>query len=166
MADMVRSTGVRNLLNSMAARNFEEARSRNLDNRIKATQTYFDRRRYNREYRGAERGPRPTSEQLFRVAKENAPARLSPSELDPLTGEINWPSILRAEPYDQYRKQIDELFAERVRQQGGPVKPIRDKGERMRAELLGRIGDYTPDEYLNAKKFIDSLLYETRFVAG
>ncbi len=49
MADVIRSAGDYNLRTSEAARNVEEARSRNLDNRLKSTQTFFEMRRVNRE---------------------------------------------------------------------------------------------------------------------
>ena len=86
MAQVIRSQGYANLQNSEAAKNYEDARSKYLDNRLKGTKTYFEMRRYNKEYRQAEEGPRPTSEQLFRLAKDATPKALTPTELDPVTG--------------------------------------------------------------------------------
>src|SRR5438552_4141749 len=83
IANIISSAGQANLLNSAAARNYEEARSRDLDNRYKAENTYFEMRRMNREYVAAERGPKPTSEQMFRLAHERAPGRLNANQLDP-----------------------------------------------------------------------------------
>src|SRR5262245_55227841 len=55
-ADVVRSYGMANLLNSQAAGNFEQARKAYIENQLNATQTYFEMRRYNTEARRAERG--------------------------------------------------------------------------------------------------------------
>jgi hypothetical protein len=46
-ADVVRSQGMANLYNAQAATEVEKARSAYLDNQYKATQTYFEMRRYN-----------------------------------------------------------------------------------------------------------------------
>ena len=54
-ADVVRSQGMANLLNSQAATQYEEARKSYIENRMQATQTYFEMRRYNTEARKAER---------------------------------------------------------------------------------------------------------------
>ena len=54
-ADIVRSQGMANLMNSEAAKKYEEARREYLDNRLKATQTYFEMRRVNQEARSRER---------------------------------------------------------------------------------------------------------------
>ncbi len=110
-ADVVRSAGAANLMNSAAAKNVEEARSQYIDNRLKATKTYFEMKRYNKEYRDANQKPRPTSEQLFRLAKEATPKRLSPAELDPVTGKITWPAALNTEDYATYRDALNGLFA-------------------------------------------------------
>ena len=82
MADMTRAAGQRNLLDSMAAGNFEEARSLELDNRLKATETYFEMRRINSEARAAERRPPASSEVAFRRAQEVTPPPLTATQLD------------------------------------------------------------------------------------
>ena len=64
-ADVVRSAGAANVMNSAAMINVEEARSKNIENDLKATETYFEKKRVNKEYREQTKRPRPTSEQLF-----------------------------------------------------------------------------------------------------
>ena len=113
MADVIRSRGLANLLNSEAAINTEEARSAYIDNRAKWTQTYFEMRQMNRQYRQAERGPRPSAEDIYRYSKERLPDRLSPTELDPVSGAIEWPAILRGEEFAADREKMEELFAAR-----------------------------------------------------
>ena len=62
-ADVVRSRGMANLMNSEAAINLQEADKKYLENRLTATQTYFEMRRYNQEARRAERSTPLSSEQ-------------------------------------------------------------------------------------------------------
>ena len=92
MADVIRSTGAANMMNSEAMINVETARQQYISNRLYGTQTYFEMRRLNKEARAAEAGPRPTQQDVIRYAQERAPNRLSTSEVDPLTGNIAWPS--------------------------------------------------------------------------
>src|SRR5262245_8055122 len=90
-ADVVRSYGMANLLNSQAAQNFEQARKDYLDNRLKATQTYFEMRRYHDEAVKAQRSTPLSYDQYVRLAREDAPMALTPTQLDPLTGSVGWP---------------------------------------------------------------------------
>ena len=48
MADVVRSAGAANLMNSEAAINIEDARSKYIDNRMQATNTYFQMKTVNK----------------------------------------------------------------------------------------------------------------------
>src|SRR4051812_24251793 len=90
-ADVVRSYGMANLLNSQAANQFEQARRAYIENRLKATQSYFEMRRYNEEARRAMRSTPLSMEQYVRLAREQAPEPLTATQLDPLTGTISWP---------------------------------------------------------------------------
>src|SRR5688572_29419390 len=98
-ADFVRSAGQAQLLNSEAAKNYEDARKKYLENRLVATQTYFDARRMNQEARRSERSPPLSMEAYARLARQQAPDRLSVSQLDPLTGTITWPQPLLRPDY-------------------------------------------------------------------
>jgi hypothetical protein len=167
MSDVIRSQGEANLRNSQAAINAEEARSRYMDNRLKYTQTYFENRRMNREYRAAERGPRITQQQAERIARERAPKRASANDLDPITGGLSWPRALTEEQYEPYRTKLEELFEQRARQ-GGAIgmdtyREIESAGDELLAALLGNIRTYSPGDYMDAKKFVERLQNEARF---
>ncbi len=60
MANVVRSAGYANVMNSIAAQNYEQAYSADLDNRLKYTNTYFEMRRVNQAARAEARSPAPT----------------------------------------------------------------------------------------------------------
>lgn len=170
MADMTRAAGQANLMNSAAAINAEEARSLELDNRLKATDTYFEMRRINREARDAERRPPPSSEVAFRRAQEVTPPELSATQLDRVTGQIEWPMLLMQDRYAQTRVELERLFEIRS-EEGGSIgmdtyQEILAACNRLKAELKANIRDYPPNDYLSASRFIDSLSFEARFPTG
>ena len=113
IARIVQAEARYNLDTSEAAINFSEARRREMENFQKWTETYFMVRRINREARAIERGKRPTEADFFRYAQIGRPHRLTPSELDPITGYIAWPLLLRGPDLDKARTSLDQVFARR-----------------------------------------------------
>ncbi len=167
MADVVRSAGAANLMNSEASKNYEQARSMDYDNRLKWTETYFDMQRVNKSYRDAKRPKRLTPDQYNQIAKAKAPARTSSSQLDPLTGQLAWPMALQESRYEPFRSQLEPMFSKRAYQHGniGPdgYREIQATVDACLAELKQNIRDYRPNDYLAAKKFLESLGHEAGF---
>jgi hypothetical protein len=169
MANLVSAAGSYNLQTSQAAINVETARSQNLDNRLKGTQTYFEMRKINTAQRRATESPYMSSEDSWRYASMSAPKRLTATQLDPVTGRIYWPAALQDPRYSDFRKQLDELFAVREAQHGGIGYEKYQDTERLvkalLAELQKNINDYSSAEYLRARSFIESLGYEAKLPA-
>ncbi len=165
-ADMIRSAGQANLMNSMAAINVQQAASAYMDNRLKWTNTYFEMRRVNREARAAERGPMPTKEQLARIAHEAAPSPLSPGELDPLSGSVNWPVALTADKYKDLRDKIETGLAQRAQRHGAigydGFMSLNDTITSMTTMLEGDVRSVPPSQYIYAKNFLKSLGHQIR----
>jgi hypothetical protein len=162
--DVVRSYGMANLLNSEAAKNLEQARRDYIENRLKATQAYFERRSYNDSYRRNQRSAPLSMEQYIRLARQQAPERLSVSQLDPFTGTINWPPVLRRPEYAEHRERIERLFGSRASGtalvHGQIVKAV----EEFALVLKGDIDTFKQPEYILGKNFLDSLAYESQLV--
>lgn len=169
LSDVISAQGSANLSNSQAAINLTEARSKQIENAQQWTNTYFQMRADNRAYRAQEAGPRVTSEQLFRFAKEDAPSRMSPSELDPVSGKLSWPVALKSDDFNKYRSQIEELYMKRAT---GGVLNIDERRQLSKScvdlndTLKAQIKDLPPPDYIAAKKFIESLAYEARMPTG
>ena len=90
MSDVIRANGAANVMNSRAAINSQEAASMYMDNRLKYTQTYFENRKMNREYRAAERGPLITmAHALLEETERHAP---DPAEHVLLADEVLQPA--------------------------------------------------------------------------
>lgn len=162
-ADVVRSYGMANLLNSQAATQYEMARRAYIENRLKATQTYFEMRRYNEEARRAMRSPPLTMEQYVRLAREQAPDPLTATQLDPLTGTISWPAPLRAAEYEPLRQRLERLFQDRA---SGYVTygEIQEAANQFLEQLQLDIEKFSPNDYVAVRKFIDSLAWAARGV--
>lgn len=164
-ASMINAAGQRNLYNSEAAKNYQDARSKYYDNRLKGTQTYFEMRKMNKAYRDAERAPRMSTEAAFRMAREAAPDRPTASQLDS-SGKIKWPVGLSGENFKDDRDYLDDLFADRAK--AGQADPtvyheINSTTKRMLSELKAAIKSMSPNDYLDAKNFLNGLAYEARF---
>ena len=111
--DMMRSAGDRNLSNSQAAINMQDAYSKGIDNSIKATNAYWERREIYNQHR--EKKLYEISEHRKRVIARNRLQPLTPSEFDRSTGAITWPKVLTQPQYDQYRDTLDELFLKQAK---------------------------------------------------
>jgi len=95
MSEMMRAQGYENLQNSEAAKNWEDVKTLDIQNKMRWTETYFEMRKTNREARAAEAGPAITHDQAIRMAKMGAPPRLVSTQLDPITGHIEYPMVLQ-----------------------------------------------------------------------
>lgn len=129
MAEAVRAQGEKNLNDSRAAINREDARSKYLDNRVKAAETYWERRKvYDKEMaeQRYQEGQRRLDQRNRVMLKE-----LSPDQFNLTTGAVAWPGLLKDPSYNDFRKPLDELFAKRA-----------------------QYGALTSDEYLQAKELV------------
>ncbi|MFM7206944.1 MAG: hypothetical protein ACKO4T_09785 [Planctomycetaceae bacterium] len=170
MSEMMRAQGYQNLQNSEAAKNWEDAKTLEIQNRLRWTETYFEMRKDNREKRAAEQGPPMTPEQVVRMSKMAGPQRLRSTELDPVTGHIEYPLVLTDDPFKPYRDRLDPLFAHRAHT-GGSVqyadyKAIQQAVTDFIGALKSRVTDYPAGEYGKARTFLDSLAREASLPAG
>ena len=169
MSNIIQSAGSFNLQTSQAAINAEQARSMNLDNRLKGTQTYFEMRRVNTDARKAEQSPGMSTEDSWRYAQMYVPKRPSPAQLDPVSGKIYWPMMLRDPRYDDYRSKIDQLFMQREVAHGGIGYEMYTQIVQVTNSLLDtlkkNIDLYNNGDYVRLKNFVESLAYEAKFPA-
>ncbi len=170
MSQVIRSQGEANLKNSEAAKNWQEAKTQEIQNRMRWTETYFEMRKTNREARAAENGPPVTQEQAIRMAKMTLPARLGSTQLDPVTGHIEYPMVLQDDIFAPYRQELDALFARRASTGGSlqfeEYKQIQGTVSKFIDVLKEHVGDYPAGDYGRARSFLDSLAQESRLPAG
>ncbi len=166
-ADLYRSYGQYNYLSSLAAINYQHALRGYLDNRVKSVETLFEIRKINKEARAAERRPRPTQQQLIRLAKSRVPDRLAEHQYEPALAELSWPSVFNDAEFAADRAEINELMAQRALVHSGlgseNHRQITAAVDNMQSKLKDRIRQMSTPEYITAKKFLTSLAYEARF---
>lgn len=170
MSEMMRAQGYENLQNSEAAKNWEEVKTLEIQNRMRWTETYFEMRKTNREARAAEAGPAITHDQAIRMAKMGAPPRLVSTQLDPVTGHIEYPVVLQDDIFAPYRQELDQLFAKRA-SSGGSIsfnefQEIQSTVGSFTEALKQHVDKYPAGEYGRARTFLDSLKHEASLPSG
>jgi len=169
MSEVLRARGRLNLDNSEAAKNWEDAKTQEIENKLRWTETYFEMRKVNRDARAAEEGPPVTQEQAIRLARMAAPARLGSTQIDPVTGHIHYPMILMQDTYASYRSRLDQLFSERAASGSlryDQFQSIQETVGQFIEALKKNIGQYAAGDYGVARTFLDSLAHEARMPAG
>ena len=170
MASMMRAQGQLNLDNSEAAKNYQEVTSAAIDNRKKWTETYFEMRKINRDARAEEAPSRISHEDAIRLAKSVAPPRLGSTQLDPVTGHIEYPLVLQDKIFAPYRSELDSLFADRAGAgsslQFEQWQSIRQTVSKFIEVLNEHVQDYPAGEFGKARVFLNSLSNEANFPAS
>ena len=164
MANVISAKGDYNLSTSAAAVNMTQAEKQEIENRQLYTNTYFDMRETNKQARAAEAGPKPTAEQLARIAHETAPKPLSAGEINEVTGQLNWPSALQLDEFAQERRQMDGLIA--THSQLGTLNYADQTKARglinsMYAKLKAQVKSLPTPDYVACKSFLQSLMFTT-----
>ena len=160
MASVISSAGDYNLSTSAAAVNMTEAQRQSIVNRQSATNSYFEMRATNRAARAAEAEKHPTMEEIARIAQQGVPKALNTSALDPITGRIAWPALLRSDPFAAPRVELDQLFAKRASQGGldfTEQTQARKAVDAMSGSLKDMVADVPPMTYTASKSFLNSL---------
>src|SRR4051794_1269668 len=162
MASMMSAAGNYNLATSAAAVNTTQAIKQDIQNRQAATNAYFAMQETNRAARAAKRGPRANEEQLVRLAAQAAPKPIDASELDAVSGQVNWPELLRADAFKQQRALVDQLL---VKQAHYGKLGVADHEQAVQAleSMIDRLRDMIntvpTQEYIDAKNFLKSMTY-------
>lgn len=168
-ADVIRAGGEAAESYTNAAINYEEARSRYYDNKLKWAEVYWQRRRLNEAEREVDYDKQRSRRDAWRANNQSrSVARLNPSQLDPTSGKIYWPTVLQGPDFYEYRKKIDELFLMKAQTSPYPglSNEINQTTLAMKDELKEHIKEMPPNEYLAARKFIEGLGTEVLAPAG
>jgi hypothetical protein len=166
LADLNRSIGENRYMSSLAAINGQEALSRAIDNKQKAVETYFQIKQINRAAREAARPQPLTFTQYAKLAKQEAPERLDDADYNRVMGRLSWPAVLASDDFAAERAALDQAFVGRTAQDVGVStnfhREVRELTAVMQAKLRDRLDTLSPMEYIAAKKFLDSVTYESQ----
>jgi hypothetical protein len=180
IADVVRSQGEYNLLTSQARVNDATARRQELENNLRQTEVFFERRALNHQQRfgdyperaarnaqrAAEQAQLQAQRNMIRYGQAGRPRRLTSRELDPITGRITWSLFLQAPEYAEPRQTVDAVMQTRALQHGiltvEEFEAAMDAIDQMRSILQGRIREKRSMDFINTTNFLDRLTYEIR----
>jgi hypothetical protein len=162
MANVISAKGNYNLSTSAAAVNLTQAQSNEIQNRQQYTNTYFEMRATNKAATAAERGPRLTPEQIARNTQARAPKPISPDQVDPVSGKVNWPDLLQNERYAPQRAELEQLLFKQASYGGlgaADNTKAREAVESMSEMMKDQIREVPAQQYTAAKSFLKSLMY-------
>jgi len=146
----------------------EERRSMELDNDAKATETFYQKREIRERFLAQRARKRPSRETVVSRCNATKPNRPSASQLDPVRGTIYWPELLQGEAFEEYRTRLEELYAGRTPANSGLAsefcRQVQELASQMAGSLRSMIRQVSPTEYMAAKRFLEGLAYEARFL--
>jgi len=165
-AAVIHSQGYYNYMTAAARGLHADAYRKEIYNREQAIQSYFTMREANRQFRAAERGPRPDGQTAARLAKQAAPKRPAADQLSVTTGKVSWPVLLKAEKYSDLRSEVQAIFSKRA--ESGSIDAeeygqVKQATRAMLAELKKDVRQVDPMDYTTARRFLESLTYEAQF---
>lgn len=162
MASVISAKGDYNLATSAAAVNLTQAQKQDIQNRQQATQAYFNMQETNRVGRDAKRSPRLSHEQLVRIAADAAPRQVSSNEVNPVTGQVNWPELLRRDQFAEEREALEKLSLKHAHYGALGGDDLDNAGhliEGMSAKLRSILTMVPAQRYMDAKNFLKSLMF-------
>lgn len=137
---------------------YEDARSKYLDNKLKWTKVYWQRKNY-AEAQIQKEWEEDQAARLKWLAsrRDRKPETLPPSQYDVQSGEVQWPQALQAPVYTPYREQIEEELDARASGTANEAK-IRSLARQMQSELKNHIREMDSTSYIAARKFLDRMV--------
>jgi hypothetical protein len=158
-AAMAKAVGDAATSNVKALESLENARSRAIENSVKAAATFYEKRKLYEAYQGLTATQRASREDIARMGR----AGLSTVRFD-AQGNVQWPELFLREEFHDSRAQVDFAFSQRNLQ---PVdvgsdleRSARTAVGQMRRELRLLMSEITPPEYAAARRFLDSVALE------
>ena len=163
MSQVISAAGQYNLATSAAAINMTQAQSNEMQNQVQAGNTFWEMRNIGRAQRAAERGPRPDRRSNSPAWPATAcPRPLTPSQMDPVSGRLNWPDALQDASFESQRSELDQLFAKWAKYGGldyADQSQVRQTVDTMFDGLKAQIRQIPPQDYVACRSFLQSLVY-------
>lgn len=161
-ATLITAVSTANINNAKALQTVEQTRTIALDNDLKRADTFHKKRALYEASRITSK--KPTQEDVMRYSRASLPERPKVYDFDPVKNKIYWPELLQQEQFTTYRLQMDVLFLDRDNTANDRIQEqAKIIADQMQNELCSLIHQSSPEQYLKAKKFIQSLAFETRF---
>ncbi len=112
MSNVIQARGQKNVSDSQARINNQDAYSKALDNSTKSVNTFWEQKDIYNQRQQEEFAEIQRKRQAY-LAKYGLKS-LTPEEFDRATGVVNWPKVLEQPQYNQYRLVLDKLLKQRA----------------------------------------------------
>ncbi len=111
ISGIISSQGKKNLDDSQARINNQDAYSAAIDNSVKSVNAYWEKKDIYAERQAQQFAE--IEQKRDRYVTRRGSLDLSTEEFDRTTGQVNWPKVLEQSAFDQYRTQMDSILKER-----------------------------------------------------
>jgi hypothetical protein len=112
ISNIIASQGQKNLNDSQARINNQDAYSKAIDNSVKSVNAYWEKKDIY-DARVQQQLAKTDQRRNFYLQNHGLTS-LTPEEFDRTTGKIVWPKVLEQSQYNPYRSTIDKLFKQRA----------------------------------------------------
>jgi hypothetical protein len=161
MADVIRARGEYQAHAARAARDYEAARSAYIENQTQWLAEYNQRKRMGQAQRLQEQQQRREAIDRARSARESARAQELPvpSQIDPDTGAIDWPTVLQEPRYAELTTKLDTLMRQWAQGQDASLlaPQVAQTADQLQAQLHANIRDYAANEFIAADRLLTAL---------
>jgi hypothetical protein len=111
MSGIIDAQGNKNLSDSQARINNQDAYSAAIDNSVKSVNAYWEKKDIYSQHQQAVN--EEIEQKRARYIARRGSLEFTSDEFDRTTGQVNWPKILDQSSYDPYRDKLDKLFHDR-----------------------------------------------------
>jgi hypothetical protein len=158
-ADVIRSEGYYNLTTAQGMVEAEKARAIYLENKKTAFQGYLAGKEQRSAINAQKRELSRHSAEALAVAGKSDVKPLNGEQLNPVTGKIKWPKALLDSKFSAKRNEIEKLVELQAKTSEGSKNQskIQAATSELATMLKSNITHINSTDYMNARKFIDSL---------
>ena len=164
LADVIRSEGEAARSLSEAAIAAEHARNLAVENHVKEVAARLELQKLGRAARQEYYAEQRARREKYLVNKVSGlPPRLGPNDIHHATGKIIWPVALTRDEFDAFRQELEELFLVRAYTKSDVSRDIYDAARALKDELKRYAADVPVNDYMHARKFLESLALEGQY---
>lgn len=166
MADVIRSKGQAAQDYAKARISYEDARTKYLDNKLKWTKIYWQRKNYaDAQLRERYEKDSAARQKWLASRRGRKPETLPPDQLDAQTGAVEWPDALQKPIYADYRRKIEAALKEQANGKSNESE-VRTLARQMQGELKKHIKGMNANEYIASRKFLDRMVNQMALAQG
>lgn len=162
LGNLIRAQGAYNQMTAQAMIALEQAKDLQITNRLKAAQAVYQLRRLNEEEHAIQERKRAAA---YGEPPPVKIRRLTPSQLDPVTGAITWPAVLQTPDFAVERAALDHDFAIRASDPGRVTNTeVEHLVDRMHTTLDQQHDILSTSDFFAARHFLEAVAGESRTI--